>query len=399
MKKRKVKTKSVNIIFISLSLIACLLMTACGKVTVVDNIKTEITEYQEMSDGSWQCNGYAYKYRLEIRGRSNNAKYDTTFIYLSNLEEISFERAVMAAGLSSNTEDYFKPEEAVPVDWIVHIDTENDFDEETSLENTVSVPGPYGKISLVIPEGWECKAYEAGDSNLINDDYGFHIYPEGISKGFIEVGYNANFGVCGTGLEYKERQLAGVKANIGYYDGNDKWEFITLEGKYKNIVAIATDVGNWDNAMLEEAINIIETIAYEPEEAEGVIDVYGEDSFNDGIQLEVSVKDVSKEKATISFMQYGEEVGNELSFGENFALEVYKENSWQKLETIASGEIAYNDIAHIINRGKTTEYEYNWTPVYGSLKAGDYRISIPIIDFRATGDYDNYILYAYFIVR
>ena len=36
---------------------------------------------------------------------------------LSNLEDISFDRAVMASGLSSNMADYFKPEEAVFIGW------------------------------------------------------------------------------------------------------------------------------------------------------------------------------------------------------------------------------------------------------------------------------------------
>lgn len=38
------------------------------------------------------------------------------FVYLSNVPEISFERAAMAAGLSSNSDDYFAPEEAVLVE-------------------------------------------------------------------------------------------------------------------------------------------------------------------------------------------------------------------------------------------------------------------------------------------
>ena len=40
-----------------------------------------------------------------------------TFIYLSNIEDIPFDRAVMASGLSSNMDDYFSPEEAVFVGW------------------------------------------------------------------------------------------------------------------------------------------------------------------------------------------------------------------------------------------------------------------------------------------
>ena len=73
--------------------------------------------YYKMSDGTWSCGGFSYKYRLEISGRMPNAAVDSTFVYLSNLEKISFDRAWKAAGLSSYTGDYFPPEEAVLVEW------------------------------------------------------------------------------------------------------------------------------------------------------------------------------------------------------------------------------------------------------------------------------------------
>ena len=53
---------------------------------------------------------------MEISGRMNNAAKDSTFVYLSNIESITFDRAWKAAGLSSNMEDYFSMEEAVLVE-------------------------------------------------------------------------------------------------------------------------------------------------------------------------------------------------------------------------------------------------------------------------------------------
>lgn len=74
--------------------------------------------YDEMSDGSWRAEGYTYKYRLEISGTMPNAEGNSTFVYLSNLESITFEQAWRAAGLSSNTADYFSRDEAVLVELI-----------------------------------------------------------------------------------------------------------------------------------------------------------------------------------------------------------------------------------------------------------------------------------------
>ena len=83
---------------------------------VIETINTTFETYYKMSDGTWQMNGNLYKYRLEISGRMPNAVVDTTFVYLSNIKEIPFQKAYLAAGLSSSTTDYFSVEEAVFVD-------------------------------------------------------------------------------------------------------------------------------------------------------------------------------------------------------------------------------------------------------------------------------------------
>lgn len=84
--------------------------------SVKDTFAGNIRTYREMTDGTWMCDEHTYKYRLEIKGRMPNAAVDSSFVYLSNIEEISFEQAYMAAGLSSNLDDYFLPEEAVLVE-------------------------------------------------------------------------------------------------------------------------------------------------------------------------------------------------------------------------------------------------------------------------------------------
>ncbi len=82
------------------------------KSTIAGNIKT----YHEMTDGTWMCDDQPYQYRLEINGRMPNAAKDSTFVYLSNREDISFEQAYLASGISSHSDDYFSSEEAVLVE-------------------------------------------------------------------------------------------------------------------------------------------------------------------------------------------------------------------------------------------------------------------------------------------
>ncbi|MFC2583303.1 MAG: hypothetical protein ACFNVX_03710 [Lachnoanaerobaculum saburreum] len=45
-----------------------------------------------------------------------NAAKNSTFVYLSNLPEISFEQAWKASGLSSSLDDYFSEEDAILVE-------------------------------------------------------------------------------------------------------------------------------------------------------------------------------------------------------------------------------------------------------------------------------------------
>ncbi|MBR3979016.1 MAG: M56 family metallopeptidase [Oscillospiraceae bacterium] len=87
-----------------------------GAVEIVNTVTTNLKTYYQLSDGTWRVDGRNYKYRLEITGRMHDAAVDSTFVYLSNRETITFDQAWKAAGLSSNTEDYFPVEEAVLVE-------------------------------------------------------------------------------------------------------------------------------------------------------------------------------------------------------------------------------------------------------------------------------------------
>ena len=71
-----------------------------------------MVKYYEMSDGTWKTDDYTYQYILEVTGRMNNADKDSTFVFLSNIKDITFEQAWKASGLSSNMNDYFKEEDA-----------------------------------------------------------------------------------------------------------------------------------------------------------------------------------------------------------------------------------------------------------------------------------------------
>lgn len=79
----------------------------------LDNDKLIVmVKHYEMSDGTWKTDEQTYQYRLEITGRMNNAAKDSTFVFLSNIKEITFDQAWKASGFSSNMDDYFDVEDA-----------------------------------------------------------------------------------------------------------------------------------------------------------------------------------------------------------------------------------------------------------------------------------------------
>lgn len=199
---------------------------------------------------------------------------------------------------------------------------------------TVTQPGPYGSITLTVPDGWEYRECSAGDDALFGSFYGIQICPKG-QNGCVEVGYQDMFGVCGTGLEDKHETVAGADANIGYYDGSKIWSFVAFHGDNEKIVAVTSDVDAWwnldatnreyegkdsenvteqdgskDKAETDsftygnQVMQILDTLQYDASEQSGAIGVYDEDAGNDTIGAQALVRKVSKTAATVAFRRY-----------------------------------------------------------------------------------------------
>ena len=99
-----------------LGLILLLNMACCAKKEENKADEGRLKTYSELSNGTYSCDEHIYKYRFEISGRMPNAAKNSTFVYLSNLPEISFEQAWKASGLSSSLDDYFSEEDSILVE-------------------------------------------------------------------------------------------------------------------------------------------------------------------------------------------------------------------------------------------------------------------------------------------
>ena len=105
-------------------ILCCLILVGCSDNDKPSNaIRIDGDRvYYKLSDGIYKCNGNTYQYELKITGRPNNSAKKVTYIYLSNIENISFDEALKASGISSNLGDYFAPSDAILVKTVIKED-------------------------------------------------------------------------------------------------------------------------------------------------------------------------------------------------------------------------------------------------------------------------------------
>ena len=148
--------------------------------------------------------------------------------------------------------------ENIPADTGENVTEENIGGESMSEQQEgtrVTVKSSGVELSVELPEGWTYDLYPEGSISF---------YPEGVTEGAVELSYTSSFGVCGTGLEEVETELAGDKARAGYYDGSDRWSFIVFLGKNSNVVATTNSVEDWWEEYGDQVMQILDSVRIEP---------------------------------------------------------------------------------------------------------------------------------------
>ena len=265
---------------------------------------------------------------------------------------------------------------------------------------TVTQKGPFGAISLTVPAGWKVELCPMDSDSLLMGDYGICFAPEDADFGFVEVAYRQSFGVCGTGLEEEEVTVAGHPAWKGTYDGHEYWDFICWKEPVKGVVAMTGSVEEWWEGKEEAVMEILDTLVFDPDMREGAAYIYRNESENDRIGLYLSLEGISSTGAMLCYNQYDKDaLTGQLQDGDDFAIEVKKDGKWEEAPIVVEGDYGFHDIAYTIPADDTTRRELNWEWLYGELAPGEYRIRKKVMDFRGTGDYDQYEIYAYFILN
>ena len=260
--------------------------------------------------------------------------------------------------------------------------------------------GPYGEISITVPEGWKFKTCPMDSDDLTYGMYGIHFYPDGVKEGFIELAYVDSFGVCGTGLETESITIAGDTANMGTYDYHEYWDFISFGEKHKGVVAQTYLVKDWWGEYGDQVLDILETLSFEPDVKEGGAYIYSTESNIEKLGLFFSLKNITPTGATLVFNQhYTDSPEGELIYGDDFVMEQKVNGNWEEAPIGVEGDYGFHDIAYTIENGDITESELDWEWLYGELAPGEYRIKKSVLDIVENGKNDKYTVCAYFILN
>lgn len=112
-------------------------------------------------------------------------------------------------------------------------------------------------------------------------------------------------------------------------------------------------------------------------------------SAEDPWGLTLSVKDVTSTGLTLVITQESGSPTGTLQYGSDYTLEEQQDGTWQAVQDIADGDVAWTSEAYLVTMGGQTEQLVDWNWLYGSLSPGHYRLSKDFMDFRDTGDYDT----------
>jgi hypothetical protein len=112
----------------------------------------------------------------------------------------------------------------------------------------------------------------------------------------------------------------------------------------------------------------------------------------DGVNMTVKEETVSSTGITV-VIENNSEV--QCIYSEDFLLEKKIKGKWYQVPVIIES-YGFNDIGYELTPGEKGEWSVDWTWLYGSLDAGEYRIVKSVLAFRSTGDFDEYKLAADF---
>ena len=170
-------------------------------------------------------------------------------------------------------------------------------------------------------------------------------------------------------------------------DDMAQWHLF-LEVQMGDMIKPAVDL--WINGELSMYTPVLHNLI-------GISRTPASEAYQDPWGVKLTAKNITPSGLTIVCTQQDGEPTGELHTGSYYGLEVLRDGEWVAVDLLPmEHELAWTMEAWMIPSSTETEWEVNWTRLYGDLPAGTYRIGKSIMDFRGTGDYDTKTYYAGF---
>ncbi|MBP3587429.1 MAG: membrane lipoprotein lipid attachment site-containing protein [Clostridia bacterium] len=115
-----------------------------------------------------------------------------------------------------------------------------------------------GRIVAQLPVDWQWEVDEITESAFA---MGISFRPGTETEGWLRLRYwPGKFGVCGTGLEETEVTFAnGLRGRMGFYDGSEKWSFISFYPDLPHY-ALDADFAGWVVEYEQQVFDILDTV-------------------------------------------------------------------------------------------------------------------------------------------
>ena len=122
----------------------------------------------------------------------------------------------------------------------------------------------------------------------------------------------------------------------------------------------------------------------------------GAESWAEDWGVRLSVKNVTSSGLTLICEQSGGIAEGSLETGSAYILEKYENNQWVEVEP--QNDLVWDMMAYLIGN-TTTEWEIDWTWLYGELSPGTYRIGKTVMEFKESGGSRSQIFFAEFEIK
>lgn len=122
----------------------------------------------------------------------------------------------------------------------------------------------------------------------------------------------------------------------------------------------------------------------------------GEESWAKDWGITLSVKEVSPTGLTLICEQSGGLAEGGLETGSAYIIEKCEDNFWVNVQPQA--DAVWDMMSHLIGN-TTTEWEIDWSWLYGELSPGTYRIGKTVVDFKESGASESQIYFAEFEIN